>query len=131
MGLWREAARRGWLMTRNWWLWAPLAVLCALAALLGLRYGIQVASLTETDVINRFADRYLADRAAAGTGAGAARTDCMAYPAAPEDHGIWLIVSCGPTPYDAARQYEYAVSRSGRLVQARGPETWRRGADGA
>lgn len=116
-------------MSRRW-LWLPLIALVALATVLGLRAGWRYATLTETDVINAYAAHYLADRKQAGTGQGARLTDCVAFPAAPEDRGIWLIVSCGPTPFDPALSYEYAVSRAGRLVEQRGPGDWAAGRGG-
>lgn len=118
-------------MRPHWLLWVPLGIVVLWAGYAGLRYGVFVAAMTETEAIERYAARYLADRARDGTGEGAALSDCVAYPAAPEDQGIWLIVSCGPTPYDAARHYEYYVDRLGQLQQSGGPTTWRSSRGGA
>ena len=105
-------------MRQHWLVWAPMS----------LNYGTLAADLTETEVIEDYANRYLMDRTRAGTAEGAALTDCMAYPAAPQDAPVWLVVSCGPTPFDASRQYEYYVNRWGLLKLAAGPETWTGGA---
>ena len=104
-------------------LWAHLALLVLGAALLGLRYGYLYATTTETEVINFYAYRYVQDRGHDDTGTGATLTDCVAFPAPPEERRIWLIVSCGPTPYDASTHFEYYVDRLGRLVTFDGPAT--------
>ena len=111
-------------MRRHWLIWGPFLLFLSGWAVLGLRHGYLVATTDESAVIARFAEKYLEDRARDGTGEGAAKTDCVAYPAAPEDAPVWLVVSCGPTPYDAARHYEYYVTRTGRLENAGGPKTW-------
>ena len=104
----------------RWALFLPFALMVALAALFGWRQGWLVANVTETQVIEAYAERYLAARAAAGTGADAARSDCRARP----DPGgaSWLVVVCGPEPYDPARHYTYYVNRFGGLDRVVGPE---------
>ena len=87
--------------------------------------------MSETDVINAFAAQYLADRDHDGTRSGASLTDCAAYAARNGDPG-WLVVVCGPSPFDATRHYAYVVDHSGRLIERRGPDFWQRqGANGA
>ncbi|SLN42844.1 hypothetical protein ROJ8625_02107 [Roseivivax jejudonensis] len=102
-------------------LWfAPVAGLVALAAVLGWRQGWIAANVTETEVIAAYAQRYLADRAADGTGAQARASECRAVPA--REVGAWLVVICGPDPHDAARHYTYYVARDGGLVRRVGPD---------
>ena len=94
------------------WIWfAPVGLIVALAALLGWRHGWIVANVTETQVIDAYAARYLRDRARDGTGATAAARDCRARPS----ERAWLVVICGPEPHDPARSYTYYVERDGRL----------------
>ncbi|MFZ5963877.1 hypothetical protein ACOXXX_13065 [Thalassococcus sp. BH17M4-6] len=100
------------------WVWfVPVGLLVALAGVLGWRHGWVVANVTETQVIDAYAERYLADRARDGTGEGARRSDCRAQPS----ERAWLVVVCGPTPHDAARHYTYYVARDGRLRDVIGP----------
>lgn len=103
----------------------PLLLVILFAALLGLRQGLRSSQTTETDIINAYASRYLEARRDAGTGMGAGLTDCVAYPG--QEERIWLIVSCGPSPFDAARHYEYTIGRRGQLLRTRGPMDWGRG----
>lgn len=113
------------------WLWAPLGGLVLVAAVFGYRAGYRVATLTETDVITTYAAQYMQDRIADGTGDGAAVTDCHAVPAT-ASRTAWLVVRCGPSPFDATRAYSYVISRSGRLLERQGPADWRAlAADGA
>jgi hypothetical protein len=103
------------------WLWfMPLAVITVIAALWGFRLGWVAATLTETEVITRYAQRYLEDRARDDAAGSASIADCVAYPG--KTPGIWLVVSCTPRPAGAVR-YEYAVNRFGGLEQARGPDS--------
>ena len=102
----------------RWALWLPVGVLVALAAVLGWRAGWVEANVDESAVIAMYAERYLQDRAAAGTGPGLA-SECRARPA-PAGQG-WLVVICGPMPHDAARHYTYYVARDGGLVRVVGP----------
>lgn len=90
------------------WL-APLAMLMCLIGLLGLEMGQSVAGLSETDVIEAMSRRYQSEVP------GGTSRDCVARP------GIgraWVVVSCGPEPFDAARHRSYVVDRLGRLVNA-------------
>lgn len=107
------------------WIWfLPLGLIVALAALVGWRQGWLVANVTETQVINAYAARYLDDRAAAGTGDGARASDCRARPS--PEVGVWLVVICGPDPHDPARHYTYHVTRFGGLREVVGPTKTRR-----
>lgn len=106
---------------RLWWV--PLGAFVLFWAFLGLRWGWIAVKTTETDVIETYASRYLTDRERDGTGTDARITDCVAYPG--ETPGIWIVVSCGPTPLDLTRHYEYYVNRLGGLEWFGGPETWR------
>lgn len=97
---------------RQWPNLAALGFLALGAAWLGLVWG-RAALVTETEVIERYAARYLADRARDGTGDTARITDCHAVPG--QAGGIWLVVVCGPGPGDPGRIYEYRVNRMGGL----------------
>lgn len=68
----------------RWWLFAPFCGLVILAGYLGWQFGQPV---TETDIINRFAARYVGE-----AGAGAAVTDCLAQPSPRAD--VRLVVIC-------------------------------------
>ncbi|MCC1492287.1 hypothetical protein [Cognatishimia sp. F0-27] len=105
----------------RWVWWTPVALLVVATALLGFRWGWIAATITETDVINAYAQRYLEDRARDGTGAGASVGDCVAYPG--EERGVWLVVSCGPTPRDLSRHYAYYVNGIGQMVKGWGPHS--------
>ncbi len=102
------------------WIWfVPVGILVALAALMGWRYGWVVANVTETQVIDAYAARYLEERHRDGTGATAERQDCRARPV----ERAWLVVICGPEPHDPALSYTYYVARDGRLQLRVGPDT--------
>ena len=73
----------------RWLVFAPLLALVGAAAVFGLTLGWKAATTTETQVIDRIAQRYLAEH-----GAGAAASDCVARPA--RSDGLWLVVSCRP-----------------------------------
>ena len=65
--------------------WRGLAILAALAAALGLPAGWHVATLTETDIIDAAAARYVRDH-------GGAPAECVARPGTPP---VWIEVLCG------------------------------------
>ena len=89
----------------RWLWWAPFALLTLAAAIYVFRLGVIAATITETDVINRYAQEYLRD-----AGAGASLTDCHARPGTAEP-GSWIVVVCaGP---DGRRSYH--VNRFGGL----------------
>ncbi|MHA6345595.1 hypothetical protein [Roseivivax sp. CAU 1761] len=104
--------------TRAIW-FLPLCLLLLGAALLGWRQGWRAANVTAGEVVAAYAARYVAERRAAGTGADAGPADCRATAAAAQ--GQWLVVVCGPVPYDPARHYTYHVNRFGGLVRRVGP----------
>ncbi|WP_306132280.1 hypothetical protein [Roseivivax marinus] len=105
-------------MMRALWL-LPFGLLVLLAFYLGWRQGYARATLSETEVISAYAERYLADRARDGTAEGASPAQCRALPG--EQAGVWLVVVCGPEPHDEARHYTYYVRRSGALARVVGP----------
>lgn len=89
----------------RWLWWAPFALLTLAGAIYVFRLGLIAATITETDVISRYAQDYVAE-----AGAGAALTDCHARPGN-EEPGIWIVVICaGP---DGVRSYH--VNRFGGL----------------
>lgn len=98
----------------RWLIWMPLVAMVSLLSIHFFRLGWIAVNMTETEVIGFYAQRYLADRARDGTGDGAARHDCVAYPG--KDDGIWLHIVCGPAG-DPSRQYEYEVDRWGLSVR--------------
>ena len=95
-------------------LWGPFALFVAGGAVLGLRYGYLAATTSETDMIARYAARYVETRAQAGDQT-AQLTDCLAYPGA--ERGIWIVVICGGT----GGRFEYHVNRIGGLVHMTAP----------
>jgi hypothetical protein len=98
----------------RWLWWTPLSLLLVGCALVGLRYGWIAATITETDVITHYAQRYLQEH-----GEGAALSDCMAVPG---DNlpGIWIVVRCHPQ--DLSEKYEYYVNRLGGYECGAWPE---------
>ncbi|MFK7838145.1 MAG: hypothetical protein AB8B60_18190 [Sulfitobacter sp.] len=99
----------------RWLWWMPFVVLTVVAGLLVYRQGYVAAHITETDVINHYAEIYVAEGPE-----GAKVTDCAARPG--DETGIWLIISCG----GAAHIVQYRVDRFGRLIgntQVDGPRT--------
>ncbi|WP_146588939.1 hypothetical protein [Puniceibacterium confluentis] len=108
----------------RWTWWLPVALIVALSALFGWRHGWVAANVTETQVIDAYATRYLQDRARDGSGAGARRSDCRARPSA----RAWLVVICGPEPQNKALSYTYYVARDGRLRMVVGPDDAAEGA---
>ncbi|MEM6939844.1 MAG: hypothetical protein AAF943_15010 [Pseudomonadota bacterium] len=103
-------------MGKGWLWWAPLALLTLGIALLGLRWGWVAATITETDVITRYAQRYV------NTHGGAAKpTDCFAMPA---DHyeGVWLVVRCVPLDPQQGPTYDYYVNRMGGYLFGEKPQ---------
>ena len=90
----------------RWLWWMPLVLVTVLAGLFAYRAGYVAANLTETDVINHYAARYVAEGPD-----GAKVTDCSAQPGQSED--VWLVVICG----GPAHVVRYSVDRFGRLVE--------------
>lgn len=81
---------------------AVVLALVALALLLGKR----AVTGSETEVIKRVAQRYVAE--AGGT---ARQQDCAARPA--QSAGLWLVVTCRPA---TGPGIEYFIDRFGRVV---------------
>ncbi|WP_295315642.1 hypothetical protein [Roseobacter sp.] len=92
------------------WLWfAPLVAIILVLGLWAFRLGWIVATITETDVINRWAAHYLAT-----AGGDARASDCVARPGR---ETVWIIVTCeGPQ----GRRFDYPVDRLGRLLDVTG-----------
>lgn len=86
--------------------------LCLVALVAGLRLGAGQAGLSETQVINAYAARYVAET-------NGALTDCAAVPG---QGSVWMVIRCG-TPGPSGRVFE--VGRNGALVNAEpeGPST--------
>lgn len=91
----------------RWLWWLPLVVLTIIVGLFVFRLGWIRAHLTETDVINHFAARYVVE-----TGGQATVTDCVALPG--QQEGVWLVVRCAPP--DGGAVQRFPVDRSGRLL---------------
>lgn len=85
----------------------PLVALIAAVAGIGLLLGGRTVSTSETEAINRMAERYISE-----AGKDASRSDCAARPAVSDD--LWLVVACGA--------YEYFVDPYGRLAHSNRPE---------
>jgi len=104
--------------------WIPVALLALVLAGIGFRYGLIRQGITETDVITLYAQKYLADHAAAGQ-AGRALTsrakasDCAARPGA----GLWtwLVVICHPAGAEVGQGFRYEINWLGGLIRASRP----------
>ena len=96
----------------RWLLFAPFVCLVAIFAINGAKLGIQQANLTETDVINFYANQYLSDHQSL-VGDGAALTDCLAVPGTKPR--VWIEVRCTP-PVGPA--FIYGAGRDGQLIYA-------------
>ncbi len=94
----------------RWALFLPVGLLTLVLALLFFRLGWIAANLTETDVINTYAARYLQE-----AGPGARVSDCVARPG--QGAAVWIVVSCEGT----AGRYSYHVNRFGGLRHVSGP----------
>lgn len=86
----------------RWVWWVPLGLATLVGALLAFRYGWIAATITETDVINGMAHRYVTRDG----GAAAQATDCVGL--AGQVPGAWITVRCGA--------FLYHVDRFGRLI---------------
>lgn len=84
----------------------PLLIIGGLLAIVGLRLGVMVATTSETDVINRYAAKYVATYPETG-----AIEDCHGLPG--EGRGVWIIVVCSEDR--PATRMEYRVNRLGGL----------------
>ena len=91
------------------WVWfAPLGLLVVLLALWGFRLGWIVATISETDVIEKWTARYLAE-----IPQGRA-TDCTGQPGTAPP--VWILVSCVAP---SGERYDFPVDRLGRLRAVR------------
>ncbi|MFK7938935.1 MAG: hypothetical protein AB8B82_06120 [Roseovarius sp.] len=90
----------------RWVFIGPLMAVMVAGIALALLLGWRVATTTETAVIEKVADLYVAD-----AGDSAARTDCAARPAASD--GLWLVVTCAA---HTGQGVDYFVDRYGRIV---------------
>lgn len=88
----------------RWWIFAPLGGFVGLIALVALLYGKDIAALSESEVINRYAERYVVESG----NPNAQITDCLAVPGQGQ---VWLTVRCAG--------YDYDVNRFGGLVERR------------
>ena len=88
--------------------YAPLAAVVLALIAVALLLGKRALTTTETEVIERVADRYVSEM-----GDSTRRMDCAAVPAASE--GLWLVVSC--TDLHGVR-IDYFVDRFGRVAHA-------------
>ncbi|RLJ60337.1 hypothetical protein BCF46_0535 [Litoreibacter meonggei] len=96
--------------------YAGLALLCLVGILAVAQYQRATLKLTEAQIIETYAARYL------DTHPAAKRTDCRARPALVKT--TRMVVICGPEPFDAARHYEYHVGPLGGLIAQNGPADW-------
>jgi hypothetical protein len=85
----------------RWWAFAPVAAFFGLIGVMALLYGKDVADLSETDVINHYAARYVAE----SNNPNASMRDCLAVPGT---GNVWIVVRCAG--------HEYAVNRFGGLI---------------
>ena len=101
-------------MTR-WFFWSPFIVLTVGVGIYFLRLGWIAATITESDVINAYAEMYLADQRARDPGTIAALTDCSAMPGT--EPRVWIVIACGNNPCDPNDYVEYHVNALGSLVR--------------
>jgi hypothetical protein len=90
----------------RWGWFIPLGLVTLLGALVAFRYGWIAATITETDVINAMATRYLS----VDGGPDAQLGDCVGL--AGQINGAWITVQCG--------EFGYHVNRFGRLISVGG-----------
>ncbi|MEM8536801.1 MAG: hypothetical protein AAGF56_02955 [Pseudomonadota bacterium] len=95
-------------MTRRLFYMTFFAFLLA-ATVIAMLLGKRAAQASETEVIERIAETYLAEHASP-----AARTDCHAVPA--QSDGLWLVVICAQASGIGA---EYFVDTFGRVSHRR------------
>ena len=82
-------------------LWG-IAGLCLVAGLLGYASGRDISTLTETEVLQAYAEIYAAET-------GGRHVDCLGVPGTGD---VWIVVRCG----DGADTRVYPVGRDGGLV---------------
>jgi hypothetical protein len=86
----------------HWGWFVPLGLVTLVGALLAFRYGWIAATITETDVINAFAQRYVTEDG----GEDARISDCVGL--AGQIDGAWITVRCG--------DFWYHVNAFGSLI---------------
>lgn len=84
-----------------------LAVLLGGAAVVGLSFGLWLARLDETRVINKIAAEYVEN--------GGRAEDCVARPGTDP---VWIVVTCGETYARAVNRFGFRVA-----LDAGAPET--------
>lgn len=94
---------------------ASLTLFTLLLLAAGAYYKSQTLKITETQIIETYAARYL------NTHEDAKRTHCRAQPG---QGATRMVVICGPEPFDASRHYEYHVGPLGGLIEENGPADW-------
>ena len=101
-----------WQMPR--WVWfVPVGMLALVVGYTGLKLGLERMNVTETAVINHYADRYLEDHAEL-IGPGAQLTDCVGVPGSVGT--VWIEVQCAPPGGEPA--FLYGAARNGGQVYA-------------
>ena len=98
----------------RWLLWLPFGLLTLGVGLFYLRLGWIAATISEGDVIERYAERYVQAQLAADPESLASERDCVAVPS--DERGVWIVVICGTNPCDLRRYSEYHVNRIGGVV---------------
>jgi len=95
------------------WMWiAPLGLLTLFLAFHGYKLSQDRARITETTVIDFYAERYLDDHARE-LGGAAALTDCVGVPG---QANVWIEVRCSPA--SGAPDFIYGADRRGRMLYA-------------
>jgi len=92
---------------------APFGVLVLIAGYTGLKLGIERGAVTESTVIEYYANQYLTDHATT-IGPGAELSDCSAVPGTLGR--VWIELRCIPQSGDPA--FLYGVNRGGGLEYA-------------
>ncbi len=98
----------------RWIYWTPLALFILAVGVFFLRAGWVAVTITETDVIEHYAARYVQTQRAADPKSKASPLDCVARPS--EERGVWIVVQCGVYACDAPTYAEYHVNRIGNVV---------------
>lgn len=97
----------------------PFLLLTLAVGLFYLRLGWIAATLTEGEVIARYAARYVTTLSENHPDEKASQADCLAVPG--DERGVWLVIICGDNPCDRARYFEYHVNRVGGFVHGGDP----------
>jgi len=97
----------------RWLFWTPVVILTTAVGVWGLRIGWVVATIDESDVILKYAQRYVIAMHAENESSDARLTDCHAVPG--EDAGVWIVVICGQGPCGLSYR-EFHLNRIGGFV---------------